>query len=363
MNFKLFVFQRYCLLAIFMLSAGNSFCQNLNNLESVIADEERVFFDYRFYRNPAKIYRQLQNEHEDFLSGRKATILYHGYSVATFDQGKFVRKIEKNEKPIYYRVDFSMKPIIRYQFGDYSDPIKTQIGLSPMIKVIPTKGLYAVAQWNFPIQNDFQSQYALGEGQSPEQIGMGYDYIWQGRYVVSGYVGTLTNKQYGWNLELLGISRDFSWYYGAALFYSGEYLYHEMYLYREPVDVLSGYFQLAYRIKAIDLTIRAIGDLYLDGNKGITMEVVRQYGNTDIGFYGLATKGATSGGLFFRIPLWPGRIWSNHWLQMRTFDTQEQYYSVRTTAAMPRTRNYRSLLPVMMRYNPHFLNKQMQYNP
>lgn len=336
--------------------------QPASGLETVIDNDEVVFFDYRFHRNPARVYQQLINGNAEFLTSKKATILYHGYSIATYDRGKFVPNIVKNDQPVSYRIDFSVKPIIAYSFGNYSNPVKTQISLSPSLKIIPTKGLYGVLQWNFPVQNDFKGKYVAGQGQRPEQFGFGYDYLWKGRNILAAYLGTFTNRQYGFNLEYLGISPDNSWYFGGAFFYTGPYVYHEMYLYREAIRTFSGYLQLAYRIKAIDLTIRTIGDLYLNGERGGTLEVVRQFGDTDVGFYGIATKGASSGGLLIRIPLWPGRIWSNDWIQFRTHEQLEQYYNVRNTSAMPRTRNYRALLPDMMRFNMNFLNNQLQYS-
>lgn len=328
--------------------------QIVKGTEQLDTIQDQIIFDYRLHRNPANYFKN------DIFKNSNYTwnYLYDGNVVARYKEGKFLNKFQRDTLILPpYKLDIQLVPLFLYNFGDFSDPFETQLGVAPRLKWVPAKGFFMVFQWQFPLQNDFR--YSVGYGQRPGQIGLGFHRIFRGRYNFSGYFGTLTGNNYGLNLEYLARTKDAHWYYGGAFFFTGTYIYHEQYFYRQFLSTRSGYVQLAYRIHQWDMTVRMIGDIYLNQDKGVTMEVIRQYGNTDIGFYAIAAENATNAGFFFRIRLWPGKFYSNKWMQIRLPNNFQNYYTVRSNSQMPRVRHFSSTFNEMLRFNPAFLNGQL----
>ena len=317
-----------------------------------------MYLDYNLHRNPSYLLKENFFKKNRFQS---FTHLFYGNPITSFSNGQYVNtgQIQNYSLSRVYKLDIEIAPHLIYSLGSFSDPFTTEIGIAPKARLVVARGLYGVFQWIFPVQNDFIFNINT-VSHRPGQIGVGYDWIWNGRFALTGYFGTLATNNYGLHLEFLGRSKDARWYFGGAYFITGSYQYYKQYYSIDPLQTKSGYAQLAYRWHEQDLTFRAIGDRYLNGDLGITFEALRQYGNIDIGFFAMAAQNATNGGFFFRCPLWPRKFYSNKLIQVRLPNTFANTYNVRNLVNnTPRARNHRPLFEEMIRFNPVFLNKQL----
>lgn len=352
---------RYALVGcLISIMTGSVLGQKIDDSNLVFQDTVagELFLDYNLHRNPVSFVKPSIN-----LSSTQSSFsyLFYGNPIISYHNGRFDDVLSGPpfvlSKP--YKLDIEIAPHRMVAFGAYDDPIESQLGIAPKLTVVASKGLYGVFQWIIPVQNDFIfNPYTVSH--RPGQIGMGYDWFFNSRLALTGYFGTLSSNQYGVHLEFLGRSKDAHWYYGGSYFYTANYGYYDQYYFRESLQTKSGYVQLAYRWHAYDLTLRLIGDVYLNNDLGATFEVLRQYGNTDVGFFAIAAQNGTNAGFFFRCPLWPKKFYSNKLLQVRLPNTFAEYYNVRTAVNMPRVRNFRSLFEEMLRFNPVYLNKQLK---
>ena len=345
------------ILMMWLISACNYSikAQDIDDAEAYLDAGDTVFFDYRLHRNPTKVFKEQvlpdSNDHKVY------TYLFHGNPIISYQDGRFFNTGDLRIPYLPYRLDIELQPSYTYVLGPFNDPFQTQLGISPRVQYNFGKGVYGVFQWVFPIQNHFKNEF--GQSYRPGEIGIGYDHIYKGLHAFRFYGGTLTNNQAGFQGEYLGRDKKGVFYYGAALYYTRKFVYDHMYTYWDVSSRLSGYVQAAYRISPWDLTVRLIGDMYLNGKLGVTMEVIRQYGNTDVGFFAIGGQGGSNAGFFFRMPFWPRKFYRNNWMQVRLPQTFNFYYNVRTISGTPRVRNYNPLFKEVLRFNPNFLNGQM----
>ncbi len=344
---------------LFCFCASSVFSQaGFNDLVFEDHLDEIHFIDYNLHRNPVEFIR---DGYQGSLQNDSFVQLLYGNPIIQFKNGRFedvnVTSSFNLQKP--YKLDIELEPHRMLAFGAFDDPVESQLGVAPKLTIVVAKGLYGVFQWIVPLQNDFiYNPYTVSH--RPGQIGMGYDWFINNRLAITGYFGTLSSNQYGAHLEFLARSKDSHWYFGGSYFYTANYGYYEQYYFRESLQTKSGYVQLAYRWHAYDLTFRVIGDYYMNRDLGATFEVLRQYGNTDVGFFAIAAQNGTNAGFFFRCPLWPKKFYSNKLLQVRLPNTFAEYYNVKSSGNMPRVRNFRSLFEEMLRFNPVYLNNQLK---
>ncbi len=326
--------------------------QELSDLEAVEIDGDNFIFDYRLHRNPFFILRNLTLE--DSVKEKKHIHLYRG---SVIYGGEHLDGKYQNRK--HYKLDFQLEPYYNSRFGDIDDPFRTQLGIGPRLEWTSKWGIYGVFQWLIPIQNDFDIE--VGFGHRPGETGIGFTRIFNQRVFLNAFAGIFTNRRYGASSELILMNESGRLYYGGGLFYSGPYIYTDNTFIRERVRYLSGYGFLAYRIVSQDLTIRLVGERYLYEDYGGRLEVVRQFGNTDIGFYAQKSKNGENGGIMVTLSLWPRKFYTNSWFQIRPpHSLKIQYDLLTATRSGQALRNQTDLFYDILRFNPYFIKEQMK---
>ncbi len=326
--------------------------QELSDLEAVEVDGDNFIFDYRLHRNPFFILRHLTLE--DSVKEKKHIHLYRG---SVIYGGEHLNGKYRNQK--HYKLDFQLEPYYNSRFGDVDDPFRTQLGIGPRVEWTSKWGVYGVFQWLIPIQNDFDVE--VGFGHRPGETGIGFTRVFNQKVFLNAFAGVFTNRRYGASTELILMNEGGRFYYGGGLFYSGPYIYTDNTFIRERVRYLSGYGLLAYRIVSQDLTLRLIGERYLSEDYGGRIEVLRQFGSTDIGFYAQKSKNGENGGIMVTLSLWPRKFINNRWFQFRPpHSIRVQYDLIAATQNGQALRNQTDFFYDILRFNPHFINEQLK---
>lgn len=340
---------------ILVLVAGvqtTMLAQELSDLEAVEANGDNFIFDYRLHRNPFFILRNLTLE--DSVKEKKHIHLYRG---SVIYGGEHLAGKYRNQK--HYKLDFQLEPYYNSRFGDVDDPFRTQLGIGPRVEWTSKWGIYGVFQWLIPIQNDFDVE--VGFGHRPGETGIGFTRVFNQKVFLNAFAGIFMNRRYGASTELILMNETGRFYYGGGLFYSGPYIYTDNTFIRERVRYLSGYGFLAYRIVSQDLTLRLIGERYLHDDYGGRLEVIRQFGNTDIGFYAQKSKNGENGGIMVTLSLWPRKFYNNSWFQFRPpHSLKIQYDLITATRSGQALRNQTDFFYDILRLNPHFIEEQMK---
>jgi hypothetical protein len=75
---------------------------------------------------------------------------------------------------------------------------------------------------------------------------------------------------------------------------------------------------VAYRIPQVDLTFKVSGGQYMYQDRGMRVDIIRQLGNVEVGFFATKTTNGGTGGFNFAIPIPPGRIAQGQRLRVRS---------------------------------------------
>lgn len=341
-------------LVLYLMPKGVS--QELRDLEAATTSGQSMLFDYRLHRNPAFIYRYLH--HHDSTKKLHLVHLYRG-SVIYNDQPD---KKELPDQKGHYKLDFQLEPYYTSRFGDVDDPFRTQIGLGPLLQWNSRWGLYGIFQWLIPLQNDFKS--IIGFGHRPGEVGIGYTKIFHQRSFINLFAGTFNNRRYGLSGEFIQMNQEGTIYYGGGIFYSGAYVFTDQTFIREVVDYVSGYLFFAYRFPKPDITLRLTGERYLFDDHGFKFEALRQFGNTDIGFYGQKSQNGVNGGIMVAFSLWPRKFYNNRWFQARLPHSFRFQYDLKsaTTQTGRSVSNQTDFFYDILRFNPKYIENQ-EANP
>lgn len=345
-------YPKIIIITFLFLSNSSLIAQELKDLELAEIQNDALLFDYRLHRNPFFILRNLAIE--DSVKNLKPVHLYRG---SVIYGGQALREKYKPKK--HYKIDLQVEPYYNSRFGDVDDPFRTQLGLGPRLELTSKSGLYGVFQWLFPIQNDFDVE--IGFGNRPGESGIGFTKIFNQKIFLNTFAGIFTNRRYGISGELIFMNEIGTLYYGGGLFYSGPYIYTNSTFIRERVRYLSGYGFFAYRIISQDITLRLIAERYLRDDYGGRLEVTRQFGNTDIGFYAQKSKNGENGGIMVTLSLWPRKFYSNSWFQFRPPHSLRIQYDLLTAIQSGQSvRNQTDFYYDILRFNPHFIEEQIK---
>lgn len=212
------------------------------------------------------------------------------------------------------KFDIILDPQIRAQFGDYNNPVKLQINIAPSVNVSLWRGMKLTTQVILPLYNEFEE-----EG----------DYIRPGLLTINQLIklplstfasinlGYFTNERYGINLDLkkfflqdkLSIGGNIG-YTGYASILKGSWKYSE-------INLITWFTNFAYRNAKYDLTLQLSYGSFIDKDKGWRFDMYRQFGEINIGFYGMKTNGVINGGFNFIIPIPPRKYSTKRLLRIR----------------------------------------------
>ncbi|XOV91194.1 MAG: hypothetical protein ACFHWX_13385 [Bacteroidota bacterium] len=327
--------------------------QELKDLELAEIRDDAFIFDYRLHRNPAFILRNLATN--DSVKDLKPVHLFRG---SVIYGGEALTGKYRPQK--HYKLDLQVEPYYISRFGDLDDPFKTQLGLGPMLNWTTKWGVYGTFQWLFPIQNDFKIE--PGFGQRPGETGIGYSTIMNEKIFVNLFGGTFTNRRYGLSGELILMNLQGRLYSGGGVYYSGPWYYTDDTFIRERLSEWTGYIFLAYRITSQDLLLRLTGEQFLYEDVGVRFEMLRQFGNTDIGFYAQKSKNGENGGIMVTLALWPRKFYNNSWFQFRPpHSFKIQYDLLTATQSGVSLRNQTNFFYDILRFNPNYVKKQIEF--
>jgi hypothetical protein len=200
------------------------------------------------------------------------------------------------------RVALVVHPWLEAQFGDYDDPVRTRLGLAPELRMDVMRGLSASAQVLFTLRDELHS----GESRvRPAVATLNQTVRLPRNAFLSATAGTFTRDRYGADLEGRIFSADGRLAVGAVAGLTGAARYDRGGWRFYRVDPPLALLDVAGRIARYDLVLQATAGRFLDGDRGVRLDVARRFGELEIGGFALRTEGGSNGGVTLRIPLPP----------------------------------------------------------
>ncbi|MBO0947789.1 YjbH domain-containing protein [Fibrella sp. HMF5405] len=293
---------------------------------AVDSTNRRVYYEQRLYRNPFTGIVKLA----DPLAGQQINEfvpLFQGVPIARYRVGETLTAgtLSKQERADYavahpfdsrnYKLDFRIQPEFIAQFGFREQTVESKTNLLLQSQLFLSRGL--VLNWGVlvPLINKLDNQ-PLNVRPAPTFLNQFL--ALDGRNFLSLSAGLFYNDQYGVNAQYRHADVNSNWSYGVESGLTGFYYFPESGFYYESLNHLLLLADVAYRIPKRDITVKVSGGQFLRQDRGARVDVIRQLGNVEIGFFAVKTGNGTTGGFNFAIPIPPGRIAQSQRLRLRT---------------------------------------------
>ena len=205
-------------------------------------------------------------------------------------------KEKKGENPSVFKPDIVVIPQIKTQFGNFDNPVQSNINLIPELNIQFTKGLSFQGQLIIPLQNDFYFD-TVGKEVRPGNITLNQFVRLEDDFYLDATAGFFDKNRAGLNLEIRKNIANGQFGIGANVGYTTGYSYTGNWTeYLDYENYLTALLELEYRYLPFDLTGTLQAGNFLYNSLGVRFDVVRQFGEVDIGFYALVASGEINGG-------------------------------------------------------------------
>jgi hypothetical protein len=332
-------------------------------------DSLAVFFEHREFRNPyhsmelAKLI--IANSDAQPYTKLSFIPIYHnvpigkytaeGYNYSSLTQLETEAFQTHNKVLKNYRISVRIQPEVIARFGFYTDPFETKFNINLDSRVYIARGLSFQTGITVPVVNNLDNQ-SLELRLAPSMI----HYFNQARdhHFISLSIGSFYNNRYGIDFEYRHADLNKRWSFGLAAGLTGFYWLNGLGLYNEPLDDIYLKADAEYRLPFENLSLKLTAGQFLYKDKGLRFDLVKQYAAAEIGLFASTTNIGTTTGFQFAFSLFPGKIYRNKKLEVRT--TEEFRWEYTYNNFEPVAHDFRLGMPrlseVLRQYNQKFIS-------
>jgi hypothetical protein len=198
------------------------------------------------------------------------------------------------------RVDVAIHPWLEASFGDYDNPVASRTGVAPEARVALRPGLTVAAQALFTLQDDLPT----GESRvRPGRVTVNQLARLPDNVLVSATAGAFTGNRYGADIEAAMYLANGRLSVGGELGLTSALSYgSEQWLYSTR-SATTALLSAAIRLPMHGLEIRAAGGAFLGPDRGVRLDLLRRFGELELGWFAVATRDGENGGVSLRLPL------------------------------------------------------------
>ncbi|HEX6373197.1 MAG TPA: YjbH domain-containing protein [Longimicrobium sp.] len=241
----------------------------------------------------------------------------------------------------YGRVDVVAHPWLEASFGDYDEPIRSRAGVAPEVRIAIRPGLRLSAQVLFTLQDD------LSTGESrvrPGLVTLSQTLRLPRNVFVHATAGAFTPNRYGADVQARAWSPGGRWFAGAELGQTGFASYARDGWRLSATRDHTALVEAGWRDLRHGLVVQATAGAFLGDQQGVRLDVVRQFGEVDLGWFVVASGEGENGGAMLRIPLGVPKHPAPHALRLRAADAFRWEY--RYHGFVPGGRRFRTGYPL-----------------
>jgi hypothetical protein len=259
-----------------------------------------------------------------------------------------------------FKVDLPILLTWNAKFGNFSNPVESNINIIPELNSTLAKGLTLKAQLIIPVQNDF---FFVGERETvrPGHITLNQFASLADNFYINITAGTFNKNRAGCNIELKKLLAEGRIGLGANVGYTRYYSFTgietEFY---DQQPYLTALLTAEYRYNPFDLIARLQVGNFLFNVPALRFDLMRQFGEVQIGFMALATKDDFDGGFRFVVPLPPRKYTRLRFFRIRPADNFAWEYRAKGFPQNGVTYNTGyNLTDMLVDYNPDFIKKRL----
>ncbi|MFC2134310.1 YjbH domain-containing protein [Bacteroidota bacterium] len=238
------------------------------------------------------------------------------YSLDTDTISKELKKIERENKS-ELKTDILIYPSIKTRHGDYEKLLQVQAGLNPTVHTTLSRGISIFAQAIIPVYDNliddsnfirpgilaFNSLFRL-----PSNIFMSTTV---GQFANVDRYGIKYEHRYGIDWEIKKYFANGIWALGVNMGYTGESSYKDQIWKFMTMNTFTYFINAGYRIEKYNLRIAAKYGQYIYEDNSLRLDVSRQFGEVEIGFYTILSEDMKNGGFNLSIPLFPSKYYNS----------------------------------------------------
>ena len=266
-----------------------------------------------------------------------------------------------NNKSLF-KTDLVIIPNWKAQFGDFDNPVQSNINLIPELNTTLRKGLSFKGQVIVPVQNNF---YPINDPDGrtirPGNITLNQLIRLKDDFFVSFTGGFFNLNRAGIGLDMKKYLLNGNLVFGAEAGYTDYYSFTGLDPeYFEDSRFLTPFFFAALTYQPYDATgILRVGN-FLYNHPGVRVDVLRQFREVKIGFFALVSSGDINGGFNFSIPIPPTRYCRQKAIRIRPSENFEWEYRARGFPESGKINTTEhSIFEMMLELNPDFVKKQV----
>jgi len=324
-------------------------------------DKDFNILDIYLQKNQVKMLRIVipLNAYRNFLDGFVGQEAFYHEIFATLNvYAELANPVFVNKSN--FKADIAVKPFIWIKFGNFKNPIESNINLIPELNATIAKGLTLKAQLIIPIQND---HFFVAERETvrPGNITLNQFANLEDNFYLNITAGFFNKNRAGVNFELNKLFSEGKFEIGANVGYTGYYSFTgietEFY---DKQKYLTAILNAQYRYNPYDIIARLTVGNFLYNTLAAKFEVLRQFGQVKIGFFAAATKDDYDGGFRFTIPLPPRKYTKMRIFRVRPADAFAWEYRAKgfPQNGVQYQTGY-NLTDMLMDYNPDFVKKRL----
>lgn len=181
------------------------------------------------------------------------------------------------------------------------DPIyEKQINIAPAIKYSAWKGMLLTGQIIFPVINELEYHDNFIR---PGFVTFSQTIQFKNNYNLQFTLGNFNKNRYGVDIVFKKNFRDSRINFTANMGYTGQIYIYDRYLNIKPINTLSYNIKAYYYYPKLQVQTSIQLGQFIYNDKGIRVEIYRNFGETAIGFYAYYSENNWNGGFNYSIPI------------------------------------------------------------
>lgn len=253
-----------------------------------------------------------------------------------------------------YRLNVFFTPEIKVRFGNFEKPLQSQIDVILGTDLMLFRGFSLFTGVSLPVSNDLDTQ--------EKSISLAPSYLEYFVQFIPGHFlqvssGLFFNNRYGVDSQYKYLHPAKNWSLGLRYAQTGFYYFPKSSIYIDPVGDKLVLFDFEYFFpKERISTMLQVGQ-YLQSDRGVRVELNKQYRNIEVGFFASITESGNNSGFKFMLPLFPRKIIRTDSFELRTDESFRWEYSYNNENLVAGNFNSgNSLLEKLRRFNTSFIN-------
>ena len=280
--------------------------------------------------------------------------------IATLDVSGMEKSRDEIRNPSRFKIDLPVIPNWSAKFGDFDNPVESNINLIPELNSTLARGLTLKAQLIIPVQNDF---FFVAERETVRlgNITLNQFASLDDNFYLNLTTGFFDKNRAGVDFEIKKLFGEGKFEIGANVGYTGYYSFTGIQTeFYDKQRYLTAIFNAQYRYNPYDIVARLEVGNFLYNVLTARFEVLRQFGQVKIGFFAFATKDDYDGGFRFSIPIPPRKYTRLRIFRIRP--SKSFAWEYRAKGFPQNGVKYQTgynLTDMLLDYNPDFVKKRL----